>query len=203
MKLTGWAVAVLAAVAVLGIAAPADAAPGESISSYDTRIEVRADGRLAVTEAIRYDFGTAARHGIFRKIPARYRYDSTRDRICPIDGITVTMDGAPAEFIHWAEGGYEVIQIGDPDRTVTGTHTYAIGYTVRGALNHFADHEELYWNLIGSEWQGPIENVTPTIDRPAAVGPWGLFPGPAGGHDPFADPVVSGDSARFHHNRPG
>ena len=198
MKVTGWTVVLFVAGLTLGIAAPAHAAPGESISSYDTRIEVRTDGQLLVNETIAYDFGTGQRHGIFRKIPTRFHWDGTRDRIYPIDDITVTMDDRPVKFRHGADGGYEVIQIGDPDTTITGIHTYAIGYTLRGALNHFTDHEELYWNLIGPEWQVPIDDVTATVTGPAAIVRWDCFVGPVGSHDRCAEPTVSGDTARFH-----
>ena len=46
--------------------------------------------------------------------------------------------------------GYERIKIGDPDRTISGEHTYDIRYRVKGALNGFEDHDELYWNAIGA-----------------------------------------------------
>src|SRR2546423_8525000 len=89
--------AVVATVAlVAGTGGAAVAAPGESITWYDTRIGVHADGTLDVTETIGYAFD-APRHGIFRKIPTRYRFDGTRDRVYPVEAVDVTMDGAPVE----------------------------------------------------------------------------------------------------------
>src|SRR5581483_11781179 len=84
---------VAAVVAVIAVSTPGAAlpAPGESIASYDTRIGVHADGTLDVTETIRYAFD-APRHGIYRKIPTRYRFDDTRDRVYPVDDVHVTMD---------------------------------------------------------------------------------------------------------------
>ena len=71
------ALGVVAGAALLGAApaTPAWAAPGESISGYDTRMAVGADGTTRITETIAYDFGGASRHGIFRVIPVRFRYD--------------------------------------------------------------------------------------------------------------------------------
>src|SRR5262245_56967241 len=69
-------------------AAPAVAQPGESIAAYDTRIVVAADGRIQVTETIRYDFGLAAKHGIFRRIPATFRYDDTHNRVYPVEAVS-------------------------------------------------------------------------------------------------------------------
>jgi hypothetical protein len=106
-----------------GVAHPAAAVTGESISAYDTGIEVRADGELRVTETIRYDFGTNERHGILRKIPARFRYDDTRDRLYPIGAVDVTIDGgAKVPVEPSSEDGYEIFKIGDPHGTVTA-HT--------------------------------------------------------------------------------
>src|SRR5262245_12909261 len=122
--------------ALLLAGAPAALAEsGESIATYDTRIEVQASGQMRITETIGYDFGANRRHGIIRKIPARFRYDDRHDRVYPIDGVTVTMDGTPAKVARSSEDGYEVLVIGDPDHTISGAHTYVIGYTVRGGLN--------------------------------------------------------------------
>src|SRR2546423_11664915 len=64
--------------------APVLAAPSESISNYDTRVEVRADGSMRITETIAYDFGDNDKHGVLREIPARFRYDDSHDRVYPI-----------------------------------------------------------------------------------------------------------------------
>jgi hypothetical protein len=183
---------------VLGPAAqPATAGPSESISSYDTRIEVRADGQLRITETIGYDFGGNSRHGIFRKIPAKFRYDDSHDRIYPIDQVTVTMDNSPVPVDRSSAGGYQELKIGDPNRTITGPHTYVIGYTVRGALNHFADHEELYWNAIGDEWTVPIAKATAEVSGPASIQRVACFAGPTGSQLSCADKASSGSTASF------
>jgi hypothetical protein len=106
------------------------------------------------------------------------------------------MDGRPTEFIHYAEGGYEVIRIGDPKSTVRDPHLCHRLHPA-GALNHFADHEERYWDLIGPEWQVRIDDGTATVTGPAAIGRWDCFAGPAGGRD-CAQPTVAGGTARFH-----
>jgi Predicted membrane protein (DUF2207) len=131
-----WAGAVVAglfaaALATLVPAAPALAAPdGESIPSYDTAITVTRDGRLAVVETIMYDFAGNQRHGIERTIPVRFRYNDRSDRIYPISDVSVTVDGSPVPLNRSTNGGNEVLRIGDPNRTVSGRHSYAISYTV-------------------------------------------------------------------------
>jgi uncharacterized protein (TIGR04222 family) len=175
------AIAVVAAVLLLaGPAGPAAASPDESIAGYDTQIAVRADGSMRVTERIAYDFGGNQRHGILRDIPVRFHYDSRHDRVYPISDIQVTVDAKPVAVETSSSGSDEQLKIGDPEHTITGTHTYVVGYTVRGALNHFADHEELYWNAIGTEWDVPITNATATVTGPVDVTHVQCFAGPSG-----------------------
>ena len=46
---------------------------------------------------------------------------------------------------------------------MTGKQTYRINYTVRGALNPFAEHDELFWNVNGGDWDVPMRVVTATV----------------------------------------
>jgi hypothetical protein len=181
----------------LATASAAWAAPCESISTYTSPIEISTDGPIRVTEAIAYDFGGNSRHGILRRIPVVFRYDDTHDRIYPIDDVTVTMDGAGVPVDRSRDGGFEVLRIGDPDRTVTGSHRYEIGYTVRGVLNHFATHEELYWNAVGDEWDVPIAQATATVTAPAPIGQVECFAGPTGSRLGCAQKSVQDATATF------
>jgi hypothetical protein len=198
------AVGLLTTVLLLGGAPQAaQAAPEESIASYQTQVAVQADGRMRVTETITYDFGSADKHGIFRKVPARFRYDDAHDRIYPIDDLTATMDGGSVRLDRSSKEGYQIFKIGDPDRTVTGRHTYVIGYTVRGALNHFSDHEELYWNVVGDEWPVPISAASATVTGPAAIERIECFAGPNGSRLGCAEKLIEGTTATFRHSSLG
>jgi hypothetical protein len=192
-------VAVTAAALLGWAAAPAHAAPGESIASYESLIEVRRDGRLRITETIAYDFGTTRRHGIFREMPATFRYDDTRDRVYPIDDVEVTIDGAGVPFEQLKQNGDEVLKIGDPDRTVTGVHVYVIGYTVRGALNTLPDHVELYWNAVGTDWSVPIAAARVRVTGPAPIQRATCFAGPAGDRARCSEVSTDGTTATFRH----
>jgi hypothetical protein len=197
-------VSVLTAGLVLGAAPrPALAQSGESITSYDVRIEVRPDGLLAITETIAYDFGAARRHGIIRKIPVRFRYDDRHDRIYPLDGVSVTMDGSAVPVNRMSQDGFDVLKIGDPGRTVTGTHSFLLSYSVRGVLNGFPDHDELYWNVVGGEWSVPIGSVSALIAAPATITRTACFAGPTGSTLPCADTSTSGRSVIFRQSRLG
>jgi hypothetical protein len=178
-------------------AAPAAAASTESISTYDTQLTIDTAGLLHVTETIDYDFGTNQRHGIFRDIPTRFSYDDTHTRVYPLGDIAVTMDGHPEQFDHSNSGDVDELKIGDPDNTVTGTHRYVIAYTARGALNHFDDHEELYWNAIGTEWTVPITTATATVTGPVDLTKAQCFAGPEGSRLACASATVNGPTASF------
>ena len=179
---------------------PAAAADSESITSYDTAIEVAADAQLRIVETIVYDFGANARHGILRKIPARFRYDDSHDRVYPIGAPATTVDGSPVPVERSTANGYEQFRIGDPGRTLTGVHTYTISYTVQGALNGFPDHDELYWNSLGDEWPVPVGSVGASVKTPAGITQARCFVGPSGSTVGCERSSVDGATATFHHS---
>jgi hypothetical protein len=140
----------------------------ESIKRYDVQIQIEPSGSILVTETIDYDFGSVPKHGIFRDIPERLHYDDTYDRIYRIDVISVKAVGAPADYeVEHQGGGILHIRIGDPDVTVSGEHVYTIVYRVDGALNGFPDHDELYWNAIGADWNVQIDQASARVTGPA------------------------------------
>jgi hypothetical protein len=120
----------------------------EEITRFDSDITIESDGALLVKETIVYDFGTLQRHGIFRDIPVRVDYPTKKgyDRVYPLDVVSVKgSEGTPDGYTTELDGNNERIKIGDPDRTITGVHTYEITYRMRGVLNGFSDHDELVW----------------------------------------------------------
>jgi uncharacterized protein (TIGR04222 family) len=194
-----WAVAPLLVVLALVVgAAPAGAQAGESIQSYQSQITIEQSGDLRIVEQIVYDFGDNSRHGITRDIPTRFHYDNKFDRLEPIDAIVVTgSPGTPTQTQVSDESGTTNLRIGDPNRTITGVHTYTIAYRVRGALNSFPDHDELYWNAIGDEWFVAISNAGATVSAPAAFTKATCFAGPQGSNLPCDKSTVDGSTANF------
>ena len=182
---------------LLLLAAPADAQlTAEAIHDYVVEIEILDDGDLRITETIEYDFGQELRHGIFRTIPTRFPYDDVHDRVFPIDDVTVQSD-APEDVEVSEEGSLTTIRIGDPDVEISGRHTYTLTYRVRGALNAFPDHDELYWNAIGDEWQASIVHAQVTVQAPATVQRVACFQGYEGSTEPCALAEHEGPEARF------
>ena len=57
-------------------------------------------------------------------------------------------------------------RIGNEHLFIRGDHVYEISYRVRGALNRFESHDELFWNVTGDRWEVPIERATATVHAP-------------------------------------
>lgn len=162
----------------------------EIIPHFTATMRINKDGTVRVEEEVVYDFGSTERHGIFREIP-RTSVSGTSGHLV-ISDITLHQiddavenlpyitegegkDSGPRnpwiEFIFgsffWYDGPSPVeIKIGDPDKTITGEHTYRYSYTVERALGYFDDRDELYWNVTGNGWNAPIEEATGTVVLP-------------------------------------
>jgi uncharacterized protein (TIGR04222 family) len=171
---------------------------GERIASYAAVLSVEPNGDLVVQETIDYDFGSSPRHGIFRDIPVRVHFDDKYDRVYPLKVLSVEgSPGTPVQYETSDVGNNKRIKIGDPDRTITGLHTYVVTYRVRGAANGFADHDELYWNPIGLGWDVPIERAQATVHVPGTVTQAACFAGPLESRLPCGSQRVDGSTASF------
>ena len=156
------------------------------INSFDAQIAIQSDGRLVVTETIDVDFRALEKHGIFRDIPVKYAWPSEKrkQRVYQLQVLSVTdSSGRAWHFETYGNGANVEIKIGDADRTVTGRQQYRIAYVVQGALNGFPDHDELFWNVTGSEWAVPISKATATVRAPAALSQTACYAGPVGSND--------------------
>ncbi len=179
----------LIAVSGLVIAAmtPAAAADtGWTIDAFRADITIQADGSLAIVETIDVDFGALQKHGIFRTIPTKYRYDDRRDRVYTLVVDSVTdRTGRPWTFQITRGDAATEIKIGDAARTISGTQAYKITYRIAGALNSFSDHDELFWNVNGAAWDVPTRGASAGVLAPAgSVQRATCFEGPAGSTAP-------------------
>ena len=161
--------AALLAGTLLGLrATPAAADEGWVINAFDVVISVHQDATMTVRETLQVDFGAQQHHGIFRDIPIIYEWDSDSHRVYDLTVNSVT-DGVGRDWPHTVSdiGADREIKIGDKNQTLSGAQTYVIAYTVAGALNGFADHDELYWNATGQQWAVPIKEASASVAVPA------------------------------------
>src|SRR5438132_6369723 len=115
-KLLFGAIAVLWANVVS--ATPAAADEGWVIDSFHSDIQIAADSSLTVTEDIRVDFGPLQKHGIFRTIPVKARYDSSHARHYGFNLESVTDGSKPVPHELSGDAYNDTIKIGDPNSTV-------------------------------------------------------------------------------------
>ncbi|WP_068429195.1 DUF2207 domain-containing protein [Piscicoccus intestinalis] len=151
----------------------------ERVLDYRVDYDVQPDGTVNGRETITYQFPEGAqRRGIFAYWVIRRPVDQTNDRyrLWPMSIENVeSPTGAPTQYETFDEGQSFGVRIGDPDTYVSGRQTYVIEYTVQGAFNPFEDHQELYVNPVGFNWQVPIDSATVTVRAPNApqqVGCW-------------------------------
>jgi uncharacterized membrane protein YgcG len=142
-------------------------AQGLVIENFDSDIVLQKDTSLSVTETIDVNF-TSSLHGIYRNIPVTYSAKGKTIR-AGLDVISVTnKDGKTYKYKVSRSGGDVVIKIGDPDFTVTGPVSYVIKYQITKIVQRFEDHDEIYWNVTGSEWDSKILKASASVSSPFA-----------------------------------
>ncbi len=171
------ALAALAALATCATPARAE----EAIERFDSTIEVRTDGDLAVTETIVvHAEGLQIRRGIYRDFPLRFRDAEGRLREVGFELVEVMRDGRPEpHFTRRNDRGVRIYAGSEDMLLQPGRHTYRISYVTSRQLRHFPDHVELYWNVTGNEWAFPIREATATIRLPGNAPPvrWTAYTG--------------------------
>ena len=134
------------------------------IDKYDINIIVNENNTFDVTETITAYFNVP-KHGIFRTIPLK-------NEITRLDGSTstnrtqVTNVSVDNEYTTSREDGNYKLRIGTASRSLTGEQTYVIKYTYNLGEDPVKDYDELYYNIIGNEWDTVIGNITFTITMP-------------------------------------
>jgi uncharacterized membrane protein YgcG len=159
------------AVALTAIVLAAPARGQERIRSYDVEVDVRADGSLDVAERITvHAEGQQIRRGIYRDFPTRYK-DRYGNRVRVDFRMTgVERNGAPEPwFTERMSNGIRINTGNDDFLPVPADYTYTLRYHTTRQLGFFRDHDELYWNAIGTGWVFPIESGSVSVRLPAAV----------------------------------
>jgi hypothetical protein len=157
-----------ALVALLLLAAPSSAQRSLVIERFGAEITLSADGTIRVEEAIVPRF-TGSWNGIYRSIPVQYRTPQGLNYTLRLNVESVTDDeGRPLEYENSRERHYRKLKIWVPGATDT-TRTVVLTYRVSNALRFFDEHDELYWNVTGDEWDVPIESASAHIRLPSGV----------------------------------
>lgn len=181
-------IGVLASLLVLAAGAGGASAQARalSIDRFDAEITVRPDGVLHVTETLDVRFDGSFQ-GVFRDLLFAHRTaEGRRARLrYRIEGAT---DAEGRELRVEGEGisGGRRLRIWVPGAS-DAVRRVVLRYRVEGGLRFFdegpdgLDHDELYWQVTGTGWEGPIRSARARVLLPegaTGVEGWGYTGGP-------------------------
>ena len=134
------------------------------IDKYDVNIIVNENNTFDITETITAYFNFA-KHGIYREIPLKNnitRLDGTSSK----NKVRISNLSVNNEYTTFREDGNLIIKIGSDNTTITGEQKYVIKYKYNIGKDPLKGKDELYYNIIGTNWNTVIGNVTFSITMP-------------------------------------
>lgn len=189
--------------AVFSLFASAAAARELHIEKFDSEIVVSPKGAIDVTETIQVQF-IGSWNGLYREIPVEYVTPQGLNYTLFLNVKRVTDEnGNSLKFESSRVRHYRKLKIYVPGaRDVR--KTLVIEYTVSDALRFFEDHDELYWNVTGDEWDVPIQAANARVVLPeAATGiRVNVFTGAYGSRAKEADSEIVGNGVEVRTRQP-
>ena len=156
--------------AVLYLCVACGLAHAWNIEDYKIEIKLEKDSNFVVTEEINADFGYESKHGIYRDIPTTYNDENGHPYNVQFHVLGVQDENQSSrEYVEENNGNFKRIKIGSAYRTVSGRQIYIMTYRVTGAILFLSDHDELYWNAIGSKWDVNINHVHVSLYLPESI----------------------------------
>lgn len=140
-----------------------------TIDRFDARIRVNRDATIDVTETITATF-VGSYNGLYRTIPVAYRtstglnwtlgvaLQSARDNAGHDLRTETSRQGQYIKYKVWIPGA------------ANATRSIVLQYHATNGLRFFEEHDELYWNVTGDQWDVPIHAATAEIDLPDNAG---------------------------------
>lgn len=158
----------LSALALAWVSGTASAERRLVIEDFNADVQVGADGAISVTETIRPRF-EGSWNGIFRTIPVDYVTPQGFNYELRLEVDSVTDErGGELKYESSRERHYRKLKIFVPGAE-DARRTVVIRYRVTNGLKFFEEHDELYWNVTGDEWEVPIEHARAVIHLPRNV----------------------------------
>jgi uncharacterized membrane protein len=193
----------LAFITTLFLAALTTQARDLTIQRFDETVTVNPNGTIEVTEIIEARFA-GFWHGIYRTIPVEYDTPQHLNYSLLLEPLSVTDDdGHALKYEQKREGRYLKFKISVPGAQ-DATKTVMVHYRVLNAVRFFEDHDELYWNVTGGEWDAPIRSASAKIELPDGV--TGLhaiaFTGAYGSRESDAQVEANGNIVQVSTNHP-
>jgi uncharacterized membrane protein len=197
--------ALIALIAVAALSGVATAGTKElRIENFDAHIDVASNGAIDVIETIRAHFIGGPWHGLYRSIPVEYVTPQGLIYTLFLDVKQVTDgSGHRLKFESSRVRHYRKLKIYLPDAD-NSVQTISIEYAVSDATKFFEDHDELYWNVTGDEWDVPIQSAHAQIILPAGANNIRAtaFTGVYGSHAKDAEIDVAGNGVEVRTTAP-
>jgi uncharacterized membrane protein len=174
------------------------------IESFNAHIVVTRDGAIDVTEKIEAHFIGGPWHGLYRSIPIEYVTPQGLNYTLFLSVKNVTGgNGHRLKFDSSRVRHYRKLKIYIPNAD-DSLQTINIEYTITDAIKFFEDHDELYWNVTGDEWDVPIESARASIVLPAGASNIraNTFTGAYGSRASDAETDIAGNGVDVHTTAP-
>lgn len=147
--------------------------PSTYINAYNSFIQIHNDGTMTVEETIAVQTdGNVIQHGIYRDIPNDSKMPDGTEKTLLLKIISAQLDNASIHFeANTLDNPHNTrVYIGDKDKILSaGYHVFTLTYLTNSQINFLNDHDELYWNIIGPQWQFPILHAQAIIALPENV----------------------------------
>jgi uncharacterized membrane protein len=163
MKILNYIVLSLLSIGVLSPSVFAYYTEDWEITNFQSNISFN-DGEVFITETIDVDFTKEEHRGIERSI--LYKYDNNRDSGFNFikasnpygeDWVVKTFD---------ENGNYYIQMTSTDDLPFAAPATFQVEYSLDNAVNFFQSHDELYWNVTGTDWVVKNKKAKATITLP-------------------------------------
>ncbi len=138
------------------------------IESFHSELVVMPDSSLDVTETIQVRF-IGAWNGIYRTIPVEYPGPGGFNySLFLTEASASDARNQPLKMDRIREGpnlNFKIYVPGAQD----STHSISLHYRVANGLRFFEDHDELYWNVTGTDWTVPLGMASAHVVLPLGV----------------------------------
>jgi len=174
------------------------------IADFQDTINIREDGSASVRERLTLVF-EGEHHGIHRTIPVENigPRGTNYTLFLNVTGVT-DENGEKLKYDTSTSSGLRDIKIYIPN-AADATRTIEIDYAVSNGVRYFADYDEFYWNVTGTDWPVPIDHASAQVMLPnSAAGRLRAqaFTGIYGSAEHDATATVDGASVSFETTRP-
>ncbi|PIR55473.1 hypothetical protein COU74_00865 [Candidatus Peregrinibacteria bacterium CG10_big_fil_rev_8_21_14_0_10_36_19] len=132
------------------------------IKEFHSDITINTNGTFQVTEKITADFTNEAHRGIGRVIPLN---DTEIEFISSVD----ENGNQWYNTIRHYSGNIDIESLNQELEYRNDINTYLITYLVKYGYKFFDDHDELHWNVNGTEWPVTADQVSATVHIPESL----------------------------------